>query len=759
MLKKSFLLCLFVVISFILMSFNYQTFNLSYDNNTLYYGDNSYKLKEENYITLINDDGNNQEYLIIMGDIKLFFDSADENYYYFAGYNNEEILTLRVDISKGRYIIDMCLCNKVNKENNNYLDYYLIRDKYYELRKANTISIKRSSTPYINPYTLEQMTSSDRYLDGYEPTKYSVLIDTRYEDPIVNIIPKELFFTEGKYVYYGEEYIFAINTTYETHTDNVNYYASRVVVFDIDITDPRNSMAITSNDVGIESGFTYIDGYNIFIDMPVMEVYVGIVNNNSKFQSSYHVDDSQDKVVIEQGAFLAGYGIDQSPLPIYMDLEYMTGYVDGADDNYIDELLSYDSIFYNMENNSNDDIYGNGDIKNSIGEFIIDFIVSYGIDKLIQLAKLPASISNPVSIILNLLYSGAKIIAEYNAKESDEKLLDRSSDDVIKRLYTFNEGLVGDGQIQSAYFLALPESYKNLIDNQSFAYSYSIGIHHNIQSTLLNDVSNKYLYTNCVENIGFKGTLYDYLGNDLDYIRLGGINGNYYVNDDYNDNEFMYQKIYSYYAFISKQNITLDISSGYSKTFNVQFKNEYIIDRIKSTKNVNITFNVAINSELHIVDIYGRVIATNRNGYFNSNKCNVNLKSNENYLLVLHFIDNNQTGNISISKYTPINLTSNYTYTNNNENVLVFKLGSSTSPRTYNFFTNSYQDTRILIYGENGNIKGYNDDAYYDPDSDEQDYNAAITYHVNRNEVIYIFVYANGDTPYNKSITFNAYLT
>lgn len=87
----------------------------------------------------------------------------------------------------------MCLCNKINKENDNYLDYYLIRDKYYELRKANTIIIKRSSTPYINPYTLEQMTSSDGYLDGYEPTKYSVVTDTRYEDPIVNIIPKEFF--------------------------------------------------------------------------------------------------------------------------------------------------------------------------------------------------------------------------------------------------------------------------------------------------------------------------------------------------------------------------------------------------------------------------------------------------------------------------------------------------------------------------------------------------------------------------------------
>lgn len=93
MLKKSFLLCLVVI-----MSFNYQTFNLSYDNNTLYYGDNSYKLKEENYITLINDNGNSQEYLIVMGDIKLFFDSADDTYYYFTGYNNEEILTLRVDI-------------------------------------------------------------------------------------------------------------------------------------------------------------------------------------------------------------------------------------------------------------------------------------------------------------------------------------------------------------------------------------------------------------------------------------------------------------------------------------------------------------------------------------------------------------------------------------------------------------------------------------------------------------------------------------
>ncbi len=749
MLKKSFLLCLFFIMSFILMSFNYQTFNLSYDNNTLYYGDNSYKLKEENYITLINDDGNNQEYLIIMGDIELFFDSADENYYYFAGYNNEEILTLRVDISKGRYIIDMCLCNKINQENNNYLDYYLIRDKYYELRKANTISIKRSSTPYIDPYTLEQMTSSDRYLDGYEPTKYSVVTDTRYEDPIVNIIPKELFFTEGKYVYYGEEYIFAINTTYETHTDNVNYYASRVVVFDIDITDPRSSRFYDSGtDVGY---YTEINGFNIVIDMPIMEVYVGIENNNSKFQSGYHIDDSQERVVVEQGAFLAGYGIDQSPLPIYMDLEYLSGDVSGADDLAIDDFISFDKFKFMLDSEITEE-YDDDTLGTEIGKDIVDMLVSSGIAKLLSYFLKPKPLAIAEAIV-DLALNAIDYCTTYNNNNNENKILKRTGN-IFERNYLLSQSLNVSEDIVHSFLIALSKCYSQLIESDIYDYSYKIGFSFELESTILKNIleADRYRYTNMNLNIALKGTLYDYLGNPLNYIRLNGVDNSYYYSGELNSNQFLAHKSINLYTYFT---VTQTNAPGFNTTIN--YSNE--VKTLFYNSNLDYTALITLpnNVQLEIFDYNGRKIASSNNGYFNSNKLICNFDKNKKYYFAVNFT-NNKTGKISVLEDFFKNLTTNYTYNNSIENVEVFKLGSSTIPRTYNFFTNSNQDTKILIFGENGNIKAYNDDAYYDPNNDTQDYNSAVTYHVNRNEIIYILVYGNGITPYNKEITFNAFL-
>ena len=632
----------------------------------------------------------------------------------------------------------MCLCNKINKENNNYLDYYLIRDKYYELRKANTISIKRSSTPYINPYTLEQMTSSDRYLDGYEPTKYSVLIDTRYEDPIVNIIPKELFFTEGKYVYYGEEYIFAINTTYETHTDNVNYYASRVVVFDIDITDPRNSMAITSNDVGIESGFTYIDGYNIFIDMPVMEVYVGIVNNNSKFQSSYHVDDSQDKVVIEQGAFLAGYGIDQSPLPIYMDLEYMVGELKGADSNFNSNWLSFKSLDYIVDN----DLYNlELEDKSSLGDEItgqiFDSIVSTGLSALLLALKCNFWVSSAIQLLFNI----AKVLNEYNAVEKDTVTrIPRYTRD----LYKFYANIAQETKLCHSFLTCFPNSINEIVASGVYDYSFKIAIEMHTEQSALNDIfeSQKYKYSKCDISIAFRGALYDYLGNELDYVSLG--NSSAYSNNELNDNQFILEHTSSQYSYYDlKENNSTSFTTSYTKEIKTN------VFKMSSKSLVLYTFNN--NVEVNVYDYFGRLVASSNNGYFNANKLLVNFEANEKYFVSVNFLDES-IGNIRIYSSLPDTISYSFSYNNQTPSTRVFKEENDYNQKTYEFYTNSYQDTKILIYSEKGAILAYNDDGFYDPNEDDSDYNSALLYHFNRGETIYIFLYADGNTPYNKEI-------
>ena len=624
-------------------------------------------------------------------------------------------------------------------------------DKYYELRKANTIIIKRSSTPYINPYTLEQMTSSDRYLDGYEPTKYSVLIDTRYEDPIVNIIPKELFFTEGKYVYYGEEYIFAINTTYETHTDNVNYYASRVVVFDIDVTDPRVSQIYDDSDTTVD-GKVAIAGYNIFVDIPIFENYCGIVNNNSKFQRDYHVDDSQDKVVIESGTFLAGYGLDQSPLPIYMDLEYLSGTLEGADNNYVEDYLSYESIHFNLDNNTDEYVeeLTNDDLMEEVNGALVDWVFTNVIEELLSLFGYDTA-----ATLFDLTHTIFSTVDEYNRDKEVEKLL-RKDGKVLRRRYDIDDGGTSSSTYKT-FFLALPIGIEDLIDRQSFDYNYGIGVKHLIQKGLVNNLSDPFVHTHCVEEVCFRGALYDYSGSKLNYIRLGGINNDYYDGSNLNDNEFIYDKKINYYGYMQSIVKTSINSVNYSRSFNLNHSNEYAANMIYSSINRTIVFSFSMNAEVVITDYYGRTIISSNNGYFTSNKLFLEMEADNKYIIVVHS-KNNSIGNIGISGMSPLNISNSYTYNNSSENVLIFKLESSSNMRTYRFFTNSNQDTRILIYGENGNIKAYNDDAYYDPNSDEQDYNAALTYHVNRFEIIYIYVYANGVTPYSKDVTFNAYL-
>lgn len=744
MLKKSILLCFLVFTSFILMSFNYQTFNLDYSNNTLYYGANSYKLKDDNYITLINDAGNNQEYLIVTVDIKLFFDSADENYYYFAGYINDEILTLRVSASKGKSIIDRCLCNKINKDDVNYFDYFLIRENYYELRKSKIISIQKTSVPYINPYTLEQMTSSDRYLDGYEPTKYDVIIDTKYEDPIVNIIPKDLFFTEGKYIYYGKEYIFAIHTTYEQHIDNVNYYASRVIVFDIDITEPNVSQNYNTAKMDSVSNMTKFQATNLFIDMPIMEVYVGVVNNNDRLQSDFHVDDSQDRVVIEQGAFAQAFNIDQSPYPIYANLENYSTYMTGSEKMI--KYACYENAGYYLENIKEE----NTSNTDAMANFVADAIATVAADSFFALFGIPNG-----SDLLEFVSSVDELIRYYNSDKSPDEQKKRQ-DDVTSRLYSFFNTQAYDDPIH-AFTLYLPNNINKMVKNKDYNYKYCISTSFTVCNEDEISESN-YQDSRCEIDVAFKMSLYDASGNPLNYVLLGGINQDYYNNGTLNNNEYIYESKFDLYAqyTLKRYNNTNFVEQPRDKYDEPCWC--FYKPASDSNSSQTIVLEIPDNLILNIYDMTGRLLNSSKNPYFNSNKVIFHYETGKYYFFKIEYIGFN-TNTVYINSVSPITDFGNeYTYLNTKESVTIFELTNDYSQKTYEFFTNSYLDTKILVCDEKGTLKFYNDDGFYNPDDDPSDYNASLTYHLNRSEKIYILLYADMNSPYDKSVTFYKYL-
>ena len=91
-----------------------------------------------------------------------------------------------------------------------------------------------------NNRTIQQMTSTDSYLEGYKRMDIEHGYKITYQDPIiniVNIVPESWLFTSGIKSYVGKEYAVIVNTIRQSETSTYGgpYYKSHVSVFDIEI--------------------------------------------------------------------------------------------------------------------------------------------------------------------------------------------------------------------------------------------------------------------------------------------------------------------------------------------------------------------------------------------------------------------------------------------------------------------------------------------------------------------------------------------
>ncbi len=545
------------------------------------------------------------------------------------------------------------------------------------------------------------MTSTDYYLDNYELQRYGGKTAKKYEEGIVNIIPKAWFFDVGEHIYYGTEYIIYADTIVineDTMWKNT-YWKTEVYVFDIDRTKIGSSQV--ANDNPADDTIRVNDGYNIIIDVAIRNVYYGLdYDKSTLFYNSDNLDKTKEQIVVN------GYAIDKidiypdRPSPIFLNIQNLYASIDtpniDSDDVYIHDL------YYKLNNKIND--YSDKGNSESTG---IDY-VGY-VSEEVALTALGAVLGKYGIIldILNIVGEGFKYIIPKD--EEKPTFVSYETTKVISQGTKFNKTAL----------MSLPYNIDSLIDNQIYDYSYRLGI--KVNDNFPNNplmLNQKILFTSA-----FHVQLYDVNRNLLN-------NGEH--NYKFNDNSYILDTN-------THENIkTLPYNANI-------LANDYLDSAMfrAHTSGINI-IRTASNTFVMIADIYGRVIANSKNPYGNSEYVIANLEEGNLYYAITGYNNQNKTGSYSLSYYnTPstVSPNSSMTITNYNDTMSrIYKYTPGSIPCKLNVFTNSYQDTNIAIYNSKGQFIAGNDDAYYDPDEDNSDYNAGCKIGLMTSETYYIII-------------------
>ena len=545
------------------------------------------------------------------------------------------------------------------------------------------------------------MTSTDYYLDNYELQRYGGKTAKKYEEGIVNIIPKAWFFDVGEHIYYGTEYIIYADTIVineDTMWKNT-YWKTEVYVFDIDRTKIGSSQV--ANDNPADDTIRVNDGYNIIIDVAIRNVYYGLdYDKSTLFYNSDNLDKTKEQIVVN------GYAIDKidiypdRPSPIFLNIQNLYASIDtpniDSDDVYIHDL------YYKLNNKIND--YSDKGNSESTGIDYVGFV-----SEEVALTALGAVLGKYGIIldILNIVGEGFKYIIPKD--EEKPTFVSYETTKVISQGTKFNKTAL----------MSLPYNIDSLIDNQIYDYSYRLGI--KVNDNFPNNplmLNQKILFTSA-----FHVQLYDVNRNLLN-------NGEH--NYKFNDNSYILDTN-------THENIkTLPYNANI-------LANDYLDSAMfrAQTSGINI-IRTASNTFVMIADIYGRVIANSKNPYGNSEYVMANLEEGNLYYAITGYNNQNKTGSYSLSYYnTPstVSPNSSMTITNYNDTMSrIYKYTPGSIPCKLNVFTNSYQDTNIAIYNSKGQFIAGNDDAYYDPDEDNSDYNAGCKIGLMTSETYYIII-------------------
>lgn len=285
-------------------------------------------------------------YFYKFSDEKIFADPIDLK----NNVENLELINWKVNSENGKIINSLSL--KIEDEFINVTSYDMTSSEFSNLRemalqgdenikKKVIIKTKNAleSLPINNPASktrsmptnseLESMTSTDRYIDSYQPD-YDYF-DNRgfYErDSITNLIPLEYFKNIGTYYYIGKEYGFFIKTIINPNLPYIKI--NSVILFDIEVTFPNSSQRDTLTyeidfvvnecyqtrvrdglDDGTWAGLHGHPDYNYSLIAPMIDTFYFIQNPKFavqiKSQDSINYGEPNYVLADDHGDFIIGY--------------------------------------------------------------------------------------------------------------------------------------------------------------------------------------------------------------------------------------------------------------------------------------------------------------------------------------------------------------------------------------------------------------------------------------------------------------------
>jgi len=399
------------------------------------------------------------------------------------------------------------------------------------------------------------------------------------DDPIVNIIPKELFTKEVNItICSGEEYVYAIETKYVDYSRSP-YYESHVMVIDIDNNIKNNSFDIESNLIKVSITKLFEYKYLTLLkeyDYGNPEGLRDTVNFNS-FIKVENFDD--DYIVVPKPT-------DGSMMNFYSPNEWTLNNI-----NVIGSLKNINAL------NVYDEDYCLSDDK---GFFFIGSGVEYNchsivFDEAADFKQALLSMTDYISYIpgfseLKLVGTAVSAINLGNSLVGTFKNLASTSSSIIENTYTSNASFASPDHYYYSTTQGQINNYSELIKSES-AHVYTIPLTKNLDYA---EIDFHYSYTDEV------ATMFSQL-----------------VSFDFTIGKDVYSVVSGKESAIGVKNVDIDTTDYISNEYNcIGGKTTYIITPQYSQ---NYSINCGENDVI-IYDVDQNIISTSKNCYLEKNK-------------------------------------------------------------------------------------------------------------------------------------------
>ena len=570
-----------------------------------------------------------------------------------------------------------------------------IGQKLYQLRlnalktytnKYNELNVSLySDSSYAQTSELKNITSSDQYIENYQYNTRQTLV--KFDDNIVNIVPKSWFFQTGEHIYAGSEFLIYADTL-KLPNYQLNAFQTHVFILDYDFTAPELTKEKGS------STFKTKETSNIFVQPKLNAYFIGLQRTNNIHNTMWenmNIDNSKVEVVLNPGN-AATFGTSLYAPNIYTDLSSLTLSVENSSHNLIDDniqYISYDTLklYYSIEN-------ANINLTNKIVKTISATTFQLFLDIIESLVPNIGIASSIIDLAENI----------YNIWEEDkenENINIQSGEEIID----FTSESIGYSY-PSVVSTKLPSLKNELFNKKTINYIYNLDIEYIFSTGDIIDY-NKYLF-NSTALLQFK--LYNSNGDIIEY----------------NNNEY-FQAVLKNQDCRMIENTNLINNNYLSFSTNYGYTRSTICYKPSNDIRVILVETNGYAVDVNIYDENGRCIAW-FNNEDNSNEYIIcNLKQNSNYFISAKF-NNNNGGNCKLTMNISSipNITDNYTYNvTRGTTSKIFSLGSSTD-KIVNLSTYSLNDTKFYIYNVYGALYGISDNPNAVWEEDSPDLNANI---------------------------------